>query len=92
LLTGPIGIFFINITGCFVIGLVAGFMPKLAFKSFFLIGFLGSYTTFSSYSLDVFNLYQKEKYLQALMYFCLSPLIGVLATFIGFKLATIISR
>lgn len=86
-LSGPLGIFLINITGCFLIGLIAGFSPKEVFKSFFVIGFLGSYTTFSSYSLDIVALCQKEKYWQAFYYFALSPIIGVLAAFCGLKLS-----
>ena len=52
----------VNLTGCFVIGLLAGLvasqrmtMPP-AMRAFVFVGILGGFTTFSSFGLDTFSL------------------------------------
>ena len=52
----PSGILLINITGAFLVGFIGnGILDDVAieFKKFLVVGFLGSYTTFSSYILDL---------------------------------------
>lgn len=52
----PWGTAFVNILGCFLIGLAAGAMEKTPFPRqywlLFVTGFLGGFTTFSSFALD----------------------------------------
>ena len=61
----PYGTLFVNLTGAFVIGLVATLIPtgELAspLQKFILVGFLGAYTTFSSYILDTVNLWRRQR-------------------------------
>jgi CrcB protein len=87
----PYGTFFINILGSFLIGViyVAGIermhlSPQLRLG--ITVGFLGGFTTFSSYSLESALLFEREKILYALCYFALSPMIGLLFTFCGILL------
>jgi CrcB protein len=52
--TFPVGIFFVNLLGCFIIGLVmSAFQNKIIdndnLKIFLIVGFLGSLTTFSTF-------------------------------------------
>lgn len=55
----PVGTLYVNLTGCFLIGLVfglgelRGISPQ--FRLFFVTGFIGAYTTFSTYSLETIN-------------------------------------
>lgn len=55
----PVGTLYVNLIGCFMIGLVfglgelRGISPQ--FRLFFLTGFLGALTTFSTYSLETIN-------------------------------------
>lgn len=60
--TFPAGIFIVNIAGSFAIGLLAGLLAgnRLGLsetaRAFIVIGFLGGFTTFSSFSLDTLAL------------------------------------
>ncbi len=67
----PLGTIFCNISGSFVIGLGAAYAVGASFEQhplfrhLFLIGFLGGYTTFSSFSLETLTLLQNGKTLSA---------------------------
>jgi fluoride exporter len=57
----PWGTFAINVTGCFVFGLIAGIADARgaigpATRAFVLVGILGGYTTFSSFAFETFEL------------------------------------
>jgi CrcB protein len=55
----PVGTLFVNLVGCFLIGLVFGLGEykgiSPTFRIFFITGFLGALTTFSTYSLETVN-------------------------------------
>lgn len=61
----PYGTFVINLTGCFVMGLFTTLVVEqitpipLEVRLLVTVGFLGSYTTFSTYGLDVVLLSQR---------------------------------
>ena len=70
--TFPWGTLIINVTGSFVIGFFATFtdpdgryLVSPAFRTFFMIGICGGYTTFSSFSLQTLNLAQDGEWLYA---------------------------
>src|SRR5512133_976796 len=51
----PFGTFFVNITGCFLIGLIYGISERSAlftteWKMFLAVGFCGGFTTFSAFA------------------------------------------
>jgi fluoride exporter len=84
----PYGTFIVNITGAFIIGIIATYLgekylddPYL--KQLLVVGFLGGYTTFSSYSLDAIKLFEDGKWQQALLYIVGSNGLGILACFAG---------
>ncbi len=59
----PWGIFAVNVLGCLLVGLLAGFLIHRMqvgplWRAGILIGFLGGFTTFSSFSLDTISLLQ----------------------------------
>jgi CrcB protein len=84
----PYGTFFINITGCFIIGL---FLPILAdrpgvneaWKYLLPVGFVGAYTTFSTYEYETLRLVESAQYLRAGSYVLFSNVIGFAAVWIG---------
>ena len=82
------GIFFVNISGGFMMGLIVegsalkfNLSPEL--RNFLTIGILGGYTTFSTFSLDSALLLQRGEYLQAGGYVIGSVVLSVLALFAG---------
>ena len=90
--TNKIGILFVNISGCFLMGILATALSQKAYlpdiyKWGLLIGFLGGYTTFSSFSMDVVNLLQSGYYAKALSYVLLSVVVSIAATFFGVFIA-----
>ena len=93
----PIGTISVNLLGCFLIGLVSGILDTKFisidenFKNYITIGFLGGFTTFSSFSQDFFNLINNSSYLLAFAYIFVSVFIGLLMFYIGDKLIHIIS-
>ena len=87
-----IGTFFANIIGCFIIGFVFALtvnkinnFPNIL-KLFITTGFLGGLTTFSTLNLEVFEFIKNGKILYGILYFLLSFLIGLSATYLGYIL------
>jgi CrcB protein len=76
----PCGTFFINLSGCLLIGFFATLehgrviLPPLSLSV--LTGFLGSYTTFSTYALDSSNLLRSGARVKALIYWGGSAMLG----------------
>jgi fluoride exporter len=88
----PYGTFLINLTGSALIGFVAALIaiPTIAdpdLQWLVSVGFLGSYTTFSTYALDTSNLLQARKYKTALFYWLGSSVLGLLSVELGMFLA-----
>jgi len=78
----------VNIIGCFLIGYLAtsDFSKNLNenfVKFFLIIGLLGSFTTFSAFSLEVVDLIISKKILIALIYISISILVCILFVYLG---------
>ncbi|MEY3371151.1 MAG: hypothetical protein RLZZ392_178 [Pseudomonadota bacterium] len=95
--TFPIATLVVNLLGCFLIGLVSGILDTKFisidenFKNYITIGFLGGFTTFSSFSQDFFNLVNNSNYLLAFIYIFISVFFGLLMFYLGDKFIHIIS-
>lgn len=95
--TFPIGTLVVNLLGCFLIGLFSGILDTKFisidenFKNYITIGFLGGFTTFSSFSQDFFNLVNNSNYLLAFIYIFISVFFGLLMFYLGDKFIYIIS-
>lgn len=92
--TFPIGTFFINVSGSFVIGAVAGFLALVmqvpwstSVRFFVITGVLGGYTTFSSFSLEFALLVERGALWLAALYVAGSVVLSLLAVFAGLMLA-----
>ncbi|PSN13144.1 fluoride efflux transporter CrcB [filamentous cyanobacterium CCT1] len=86
----PAGTFIVNLSGACLIGFAATVLPSgthIPFNSLILTGFLGSYTTFSTYALETSNLVRQGIYGQALLYGMGSPAVGFLGVEVGIALA-----
>jgi len=91
----PYGTFFINITGCLAMGffitLVFEQMPTVPSEVRLMVatGFLGAYTTFSTYGLETNVLLGDRSYSLATFYWAGSAILGVIAVQLGAMLARI---
>lgn len=88
----PYGTFVVNISGCFAMGLLTTLLlgpillhPDL--RLLLLTGFLGSYTTFSSYELDSASLLGQGRLEVEMVYWTGSALAGFLSLQLGTTLA-----
>ena len=94
----PYGTLFINVTGSFLIGVVAELATSRAFgmtpliRVFAATGLLGGYTTFSAFSLDALVLVSDGAALLAALYAAGSVALGVIAAYAGLVLARITIR
>ena len=84
----PYGTLFVNFIGSFVMGFLAILLieriaagPEL--RAFLLIGFLGSFTTFSTFSLETINLFSSGEALKAFINMLLSVFVCVTACWLG---------
>jgi CrcB protein len=84
----PWGIFVVNISGAFIMGVIAelsalklSLTPEL--RAFLTVGILGGYTTFSTFSLDAALLIERGDYLGAGLYIAGSALLSIAALFAG---------
>lgn len=84
----PWGIFVVNVTGGFVMGIIVELSalklsigPEL--RAFLTVGVLGGYTTFSTFSLDSVLLIERGAYASAAAYIIGSAVLSILALFAG---------
>ncbi|HEV2122141.1 MAG TPA: fluoride efflux transporter CrcB [Chloroflexota bacterium] len=82
----------INVSGCFAIGVLLALLNQrpevaLAWRLFLVVGFLGGYTTFSTFSFEVIALLRASEWGRASWYVLASNLLGIGACFAGITLA-----
>lgn len=86
----PYGTLFVNLIGSFFIGVFWEFFQKVQFHSdikiFLLIGVLGSFTTFSTYSLETINLLLDGQIKLTIFNLLLNNFGGMLLVLAGFFL------
>ncbi len=92
----PYGTLSVNVIGSFLMGFLGVFLIEkvqvsVEIRVFFLVGLLGAFTTFSTFSLDAFYLIQKGQNLRALGYMLGSVILCVIVCWLGFMLARQIS-
>jgi fluoride exporter len=83
----PYGTFIINVTGSFAVGVLAAFFAERGYSAnvrlFLMVGFLGGYTTFSSYSYEALRLFEDGGYLLGALYLFGSPILGLAGCLAG---------
>lgn len=86
----PLATLLINITGSFVLGYLGmkydSFQLDPWIWTFFGVGFLGGYTTFSTFGNETITLLMKKKYGQGIVYVASSVFLSILAAYIGYQI------
>lgn len=90
----PWGIFVVNVTGAFLVGYLVTWMePRFEdvtwLRTGVLVGFLGAYTTFSTFSLDTYRLLDAGHTGTALANVLGTVTAGLLAVWLGIRLAQV---
>ena len=80
----PLGILSINIIGCFLIGLLMSSFITMKDNNyyFFIVGFLGSFTTMSAFTYQSIELFNNNP-LYGSSYIIITLLLSIFATYIG---------
>lgn len=90
----PLGTIAANVLGCFLIGFIAGTLVRLgegteSGRLLLVVGFCGGFTTFSTFSNEVFGMFQQANYSMCLLYIFSSLLLCLLAVWVGTRLASL---
>ena len=88
----PYATLFVNLVGCLIIGYLGGlsetrqiFTPEL--RALVFVGFLGGFTTFSTFGFDIFTLLAQGRLIPALTSVTLHLVVGIAAVWLGFSMA-----
>ena len=89
--TFPWGTLTVNVIGCFLAGLLfyiteERFLLNPILRTTILIGFLGGFTTFSSYGLQTFALLRDGEFALATLNVAASNILGMLMVWVGYVL------
>lgn len=84
----PLGTLMVNLIGCFMIGMIYGYISRSAedsndLKLLLATGFCGGFTTFSAFAAENMELLKTGNQITAISYIVLSVVLGILATFLG---------
>jgi CrcB protein len=86
----PVGTFLINISGAILLGLVVGLRLPESIMWLAAEGFLGAYTTFSTFMYEGFNLFQENEKMNAFIYVLGSLFLGIIGYVSGFGLGNLL--
>jgi CrcB protein len=84
----PLGTLIINVTGSFLLGLFFALAVERYgldgfWRPFLAIGFLGAYTTFSTFSLETMNLFESGSFILATANVLASVLFSLAGVYLG---------
>ena len=87
----PFGTIVVNILGAFLMGFVVSYFADKVnisqnIKMFLTIGFLGGFTTFSTFNLDFYQLFSNGEILASLLYLIATFALTVIAYYLGLSL------
>ena len=92
----PVGTMTVNLLGCLLLGLTVSWMDAVSLsqtaRRFAVIGVLGAFTTFSTYTLETMILIEQRFWIRAAFYALGSLGLGVLAMMAGMGLGAMITQ
>ncbi|MBK9162941.1 MAG: fluoride efflux transporter CrcB [Acidobacteria bacterium] len=88
----PFPTFFINVSGSFLIGLLLILLTDKweiseHLRMAVIVGFLGAFTTFSTFEMEIYGLIKERQLLPAFLYFFFSVFFGFIGLVAGITLA-----
>jgi len=91
----PIGTLLVNIIGSLIIGFLTGLSDKtnilsLEMRLFLMVGIVGGFTTFSSFTNENLILLHNGQLLTILLYTGLSIFLGFIAVYLGYALSNLL--
>lgn len=92
----PYGTLIVNVVGSLMMGILIEYMalrwsPSPEVRTFLVTGFLGAFTTFSTFSLDVAVQVQKGDLLAAGSYILLSVILSIAGLFAGLQIVRMLT-
>ena len=88
----PVGTLVVNVFGCLVIGLLSGlaenrqlFNPEI--RLFVFMGFLGGFTTFSTFGHELFSFARDGQYILSLINLILHVVLGLGGVWLGYSIS-----
>jgi len=92
----PWGTFAVNGLGSLLIGVVLGYLTAVEagpnLRLFLVVGILGGFTTFSTFSYEVVTLFQSGEWARAGLYAVGSLVLGVAAVLVGLQIVEVVLR
>lgn len=87
-ITFPYGTLTVNVTGCFLIGIFSHLIEYQAAMTaetrlLLIVGILGSFTTYSTFSHETINLLRDQRLFLAFLYFATHIILGLSAVILG---------
>jgi CrcB protein len=87
----PYGTMSVNLLGCLIIGVLAGLAESRGIltpysRAFLLVGMLGGFTTFSSFSYETASLFNGGRVLAAIANVALQVIMGIAITWLSYNL------
>jgi len=86
----PLATFIINILGSFLLGLITALRFTTTFSLLIGTGFMGSFTTFSTFNVESIELLRIKNYKPFFCYIGASYILGIVAAFVGIVMGDLI--